>query len=922
MLRTMLGRTAQVACQLVMVTVVVSAQRATTPPAGPCPVDWPTKSASCPGQITNSGTQQFKVSGVNDVAMDFYTGVSPQYVMTAKGSPASQVAPADFLGLFLAQQSTSSQAAAKAAARVRAAAPTCPYTDEISVDLAAVRGRQPRLVIEPVKNGQATTLNESIEDGQNAIANIEALQHIYAAYSNAACADALSAYRTDPILQWVARLVSGDHSVTFNENLNPNTNYKFDLVERWNGQRVPGSDMTWRCGETDIFSLSVGPVVTTLPYRSYSSQTVPTSPGSSTTQNILVVNESTNVLGTALLNYHLPHIPGVPDWTGLTASVGPVYAFGNAPSVSKLGLFVGASVHLYKSFFITPGAHIGQFADYPAGFSRGSVIPSGFGTLTPTTRNTVRFAIGFTFKTNTLKSSSQGSAPANNGTPTGQPAPQGAPVAQPQPQSAPQPTEPAPQSQPSPQSASMPQQQSDGATKPPSDAEWTVMVYMNGKNNLEDAALANFQQMAHVASSDKVNIVAELGRPATKHSATAGNWGGVMRFYIGKQNMLPLPTEAVSPNDPVVRNADMGSAKTLDDFVSWAKSNYRAKKYLLVIWNHGQGWRLELQYANALAMRTSAPRTNRMALNQLTARSNAGRSPSSQAPNQSLLGGYRSVSFDDDTGNFLFNRDIETVLERNPVDVIGFDACLMSMVESAYAFRNVAKVFVGSEELVPNDGWPYDSWLSTVEASPEMDPQTLGVTLVDSYGNHYGNNGNATLSAIDLTHLSPFVAALDSFAVRAKANFKSEALNLAHSRTQLLNFGDWYSDSWTICSDANVVRFHGIDLGALLDNVHSETKDPELSRRAVVARQAMQSVVLRNYASTPSNTPTYGSQGLAIYFPGSEKDYKCDPDHNGYDKQAIARGEVQAPPEFVQDTNWADFLQTYLNSHPGGPVDK
>ena len=58
------------------------------------------------------------------------------------------------------------------------------------------------------------------------------------------------------------------------------------------------------------------------------------------------------------------------------------------------------------------------------------------------------------------------------------------------------------------------------------------------------------------------------------------------------------------------------------------------------------------------------------------------------------------------------------------------------------------------------------------------------------------------------------------------------------------------------------------------------------------------------------------------YFPGSEKDYTCDPDHSGYDKQAIARGEVQAPPEFVQDTKWADFLQTYLNSHPGGPVDK
>jgi Clostripain family len=911
------GHLGRLSFLVVMLATLANAQRATNQPASPCPVDWPTKSASCPGQITSSATQQFKVSGLNDIAMDFYTGAYPQYVLSAKGTPASQVAPTDFLGLFLAQQSSANQAVSKAIARAGASPAPCRYGDKISQDLAMVRGS--KLGIAPIKNGRAATLSESIEDGQNAVASPGPLQDLYQAYSDSACADALSAYKSDPILQWLARLVSGDHSVTFNENLNPNTNYKLELVETWDGRRIPGADMTWRCGEADIFSLSVGPVVTTLPYRTYSSQTVPVSPGSTTTQNTLAVNESTNVLGTALLSYHLPHIPGIPDWTGLAASVGPVYAFGSAPSVSKLGLFVGASVHLYKSFFVTPGAHIGQFADYPAGFTRGSVIPSGFGTLTPTTRNTVRFAIGFTFKTNTLKSSSQGAAPANNGTQTGQPGSQTVPaVPAPQPAAQPQPE---PGQQPAPEQPVSQPQSENGAPRP-STAEWTVMVYMNGKNNLEGAALANFQQMAQIASNDQVNIVAELGRPVTSHSGTAGNWGGVMRFYVGKPNMQPLPTAAINPDDPAVRNADMGSAKTLDDFVSWAKGNYRAKKYLLIIWNHGQGWRLELQYANALAMRTSAPKNNRAALNQLIATSNSGQSPSSKAPNQSLLGGYRSVSFDEDTGNFLYNRDIEDVLQRNPVDIIGFDACLMSMVESAYAFRNVAHVFVGSEELVPNEGWPYDSWLSTLEATPGMDPKTLGITLVDSYGAHYGNSGNATLSAIDLTQISPLVTALSSFATVAKAKFQSERPNLERSRTQLLNFGDWYSESWTICADANVIRFHGIDLAAFLNNLQSETQDPELSLSVSNVRKALQPVILKRYASSASNAPSFGSQGLAIYFPGSQKDYTCDPDHSGYDKQAIAKGDVKAPPEFVQDTAWADFLQAYLKTHPGGPLDK
>jgi hypothetical protein len=37
----------------------------------------------------------------------------------------------------------------------------------------------------------------------------------------------------------------------------------------------------------------------------------------------------------------------------------------------------------------------------------------------------------------------------------------------------------------------------------------------------------------------------------------------------------------------------MGSGKTLAGFVEWAMTNYAARHYLLVIWNHGEGWRFQ-----------------------------------------------------------------------------------------------------------------------------------------------------------------------------------------------------------------------------------------------------------------------------------------------------------------------------------------
>jgi hypothetical protein len=109
----------------------------------------------------------------------------------------------------------------------------------------------------------------------------------------------------------------------------------------------------------------------------------------------------------ALLNYRIP-LPSSWQWTkgwnttdtaGISISTGPVFRLaGSNSGTSSFGYFGGVSLHLWQRFFITPGVHLGEFADFPAGFGPGSVIPPNFGTLTPVKRWTARFAIGLTFK--------------------------------------------------------------------------------------------------------------------------------------------------------------------------------------------------------------------------------------------------------------------------------------------------------------------------------------------------------------------------------------------------------------------------------------------------------------------------------------------------------------------------------------------
>ena len=88
----------------------------------------------------------------------------------------------------------------------------------------------------------------------------------------------------------------------------------------------------------------------------------------------------------------------------------------------------------------------------------------------------------------------------------------------------------------------------------------------------------------------------------------------------------------------------------------------------------------------------------------------------------------RAIAFDDTSKDFLDNVELKKVLAEvkrqtgREFDVLGFDACLMNMIEVAYQLRGTAQVVVGSEELEPGEGWPYDRVLKTLAANPDDAP--------------------------------------------------------------------------------------------------------------------------------------------------------------------------------------------------------
>lgn len=422
--------------------------------------------------------------------------------------------------------------------------------------------------------------------------------------------------------------------------------------------------------------------------------------------------------------------------------------------------------------------------------------------------------------------------------------------------------------------------------------EWTVMVYMNAKNNLEQFALSNFHSMAAVGSTPEVSVVAQLGRPSSfRYTAEDGNWSGVYRFLVNK-NSKPRPEQALVDVAKSGDSTDMGSPLALKQFIQWSKKTHPAKRYMLVIWNHGQGWRFLLTANSALKRQAARAALTKQEMNAMP-------------PTTPAVGGYRAVSSDDDTGKILYNREVQEVIasefSQSKLDLLGYDACLMAMLETAYGVAPSVNVMVGSQELEPGSGWRYSTWLDKLVAKPGMGAEDLSKAVVESYRQQYLDEYLTTLSAVRLSAIAELAKSLSDFSDAVRQAGDAELIALRKARASVLAYGT---------SVVPPLRT-SVDLTALLKAYEANTRNGVLKTKSAKVRADLAKAVISNYASARSQYPDgetpYGSEGLAIYYPESSDEFYKDYFHEGYLKSNTDR-----PVDFVQKETWADLLYKLL----------
>ncbi len=253
---------------------------------------------------------------------------------------------------------------------------------------------------------------------------------------------------------------------------------------------------------------------------------------------------------------------------------------------------------------------------------------------------------------------------------------------------------------------------------------WAIYWYLCGSDLESNGGFAtsDLMEMMEVALPENVRVVIQTGGAKTWQNNVVD--ADILQRYVYDSEGLTLVDE--------LPPASMGDAATLTDFLRYCKQNYPAEKTAVLFWNHGGG------------------------------------SVSGAAFDERY--GYDSLTLDE--MQTAFGRVWEANENNPPLELVGFDTCLMATVDVAGTFAGTAHYLVASEEVEPANGWDYTGWLGALAADPAMDGAALGEVICDAYYagcQAVGTHSNATLSLTDLTRTGPLLEAYEAFGAEALA---------------------------------------------------------------------------------------------------------------------------------------------------------
>lgn len=400
-----------------------------------------------------------------------------------------------------------------------------------------------------------------------------------------------------------------------------------------------------------------------------------------------------------------------------------------------------------------------------------------------------------------------------------------------------------------------------------------LMVFIAGDNDLDTFGTSDIEEMMSVRDTgENLTILVQQDQSVLARDS------GAKRFVIH---------DGIKEETIHLGETNTGEVSTLLEFIEWGLTEHTADRNIVVLWNHGGGTRDE-QYAAYNNNETTIDNISRVRLAPSRMTSTAtirAVNPNPTIGNQGsffsqelrlkriekLMKVYResrgepetplleveakSILFDDESRDFLDNLELKRVFEgvEKKIDIVGFDACLMGMIEVAYQLKDHAKIVVGSEELEPGKGWDYAAIVSYLVNNPTASNEDISKAIVDSFVASYASQSSlkVTLSSIRTDKLEHVACLMDRFAhsiLRNETNIRGELLSIV-DRTETFDYVN------------NEQIYRDLSHFVTLTKAHY-LNTPEIVSRANDLLAGLSALMIENRTNNCDN-----AHGLSVYLP-------------------------------------------------------
>ena len=438
--------------------------------------------------------------------------------------------------------------------------------------------------------------------------------------------------------------------------------------------------------------------------------------------------------------------------------------------------------------------------------------------------------------------------------------------------------------------------------------EWTIMIYMAGDNNLAVDMAYAMEQIKGVAAqgADSPNLFVyyDGNSPAIPTLYCDFSDPGEPRYV----RSYKVPDKLIAPLSKK-ENENAADPRSIINFVDWCVNRVevqnngeisygrRADKYALIFSGHSLGF----QDIGLFKDETSGKAMKMMEFYKVLAR---------------LTGNKKELEemMDDEGGSWGENEKAATKkLLGQKLDLLGFDSCVMGMLEVGYQFNDLTKTMIASEGSVPSAGWTYAKILGCLarEQNRNIDTRKVAELFVEEFiqsQDAYTVGGvSVDMAAWDMSRFDELAGAFNDLAEVLIECFADEKSRVYRQMDRVILQVHWKCQSYMY--DQNV------DLGdfcELLDRECGRVKkelgegdDLEILGRVQSACQAVLQELRQAVIQSGFSGGGYQySNGLSIFFPWSREGYEVS--KKNYESLWFAKEAKQ------RRKSWTAFLKKYL----------